>query len=541
MNSSFFKKAIWLLFYTLVFIFLIYNSFNYLDADFGWHLKVGEQIAREHAIPSFDYYNHTLTGKTWVDHEWLSNYLSYKIFHNLGYLSLTVFFALIIIFSLFLINLLIKKYYLPKYQEKTLNIKQTILIMFFQMLGVMAMAPHLGVRMQEVTLLYLVILLIVLINFNTKKNYRILFFLIPLFYIWASTHAGFLIGLCILFFFVGIKLCQNLLVKIKYFNNFEFSSPLDNKNIFIVFVFGVFSIIATLCTPYGLKLYSFLFDYSNTFYMKIIAEWLPAYCLPIQYKQLLYSAILTTAILLFVITTYFAWRKNEKSKIDLWLLAISLLFLILSFKSKRHFPLFFVVSFPLIIQLADTYLTYPPNFFSYFKKSNIIKFYLICGFILACANTLIHTDFVKNPFDQNHYCDIFPCGAVNFLENHPEYNNYKIFNSYDWGGYLAWAYPGRKTFIDGRLPQYKYAGHTLLEEYLDFFKDNKTGEKLNQYGINLIIYRKPVAANIGWFEKHILAAKDKEDDKNYFKEYLDNHKEWEIVFEDGNGLIYVKK
>jgi hypothetical protein len=296
-----------------------------------------------------------------------------------------------------------------------------------------------------------------------------------------------------------------------------------------------------MVTPYGLKLYSFLSEYSNTFYMKLIAEWLPAYYMPIQYKQLLFSAMAATLFLLFFINTYFAYKKDQVTKIHLWLLSISILFFGLSFKSKRHFPLFFVVSFPLVIMLADKYLTYPPNFFNLLKKSKIVKFYLIAGIILASAGFLVKTNYTNNPFDKNHYCGFFPCGAINYLQGNKQFDDYNIFNSYDWGGYMIWAYPERKIFIDGRLPQYKFAEHTLLEEYLDFFEEDKHEEKLNEYNIRTVLYKKRAEPNLGWFEKYFLMVREKDESKSksHFKDYLNENNEWENVYEDGMSIIYV--
>lgn len=540
MKKNLFKKILWTLFYVFIFFFLIRNSYNYLDADLGWHLKVGEQIFTEKAVPGYDYYNFTLEGKKWVDHEWLLNLISFKLYNLFDYFGLTVFFALIVILTLIINTLFLKKLYLNQNNEdKSLSNRQMALLMFFQVLGTMAMAPHLGVRMQEFSLLFLSILLLILISFNRNKNYKILFWLIPLFYVWSCAHAGFLIGFAILFFFIGIKTCENINSKLGLIKSLNFINPLENKNILILFILGAFAVFASTLTPYGLNLYSFLSEYTNTFYMKLIAEWLPAYYFPIQYKQLVYLAIVTAGIILFSINTYFSWKKDQKPKLDLWLLATSLLFLALSFKSKRHFPLFFIVSLPLIIQLADAYLTYPPDFFKYLKNNKIIKFYLLIGFILASLNLFVNTNLHQNPFDKKHYCEAFPCEAIDFLQTNNQYSYSRIFNSYDWGGYMIWAMPENKIFIDGRLPQYKFAEHTLLQEYLEFFKEGKTEEKLNQYGIDLIIYKKTPEPEMNKLEKYLLAPREKENEKNFFREYLENNEKWEIIFEDKISKIYI--
>jgi hypothetical protein len=105
-----FITIFWIFFYFLVFGIILKNSFSYLDPDLGWHLKVGEEIASTGKIPHLNNYNYTFTGK-WVDHEWLINLISFKIFNEFGYIALSIFFALIIIISLIALNLFVRKYF----------------------------------------------------------------------------------------------------------------------------------------------------------------------------------------------------------------------------------------------------------------------------------------------------------------------------------------------------------------------------------------------------------------------------------------------
>jgi len=48
----------------------------------------------------------------------------------------------------------------------------------------------------------LLLLGIIIFLYNKNKNFKILFWLIPLFIIWASAHGGFLIGLAVLGMFI---------------------------------------------------------------------------------------------------------------------------------------------------------------------------------------------------------------------------------------------------------------------------------------------------------------------------------------------------
>ena len=82
MKKNYFLYILWGLFYFFLFSLLIENSFNYLDADLGWHIQVGKEIVTEKTVPRINHYNYTLEGTNWVDHEWLADALLYYIFNK---------------------------------------------------------------------------------------------------------------------------------------------------------------------------------------------------------------------------------------------------------------------------------------------------------------------------------------------------------------------------------------------------------------------------------------------------------------------------
>ena len=155
----------------------------------------------------------------------------------------------------------------------------------------MGVQSHIGVRIQEITILAILLLLILIHKYSISKNYKILFWLLPLFYLWANTHAGFLIGLFVLGFWLGVKCLELILVKIKWFSVFKFENKQTVKSLGIFFGFALLTFLITLLTPYKTELYAFLKGYSNDFYLHYIEEWFPFYYPPIILKQFVYLAI----------------------------------------------------------------------------------------------------------------------------------------------------------------------------------------------------------------------------------------------------------
>ncbi len=524
------NKIFYLFFYFTLFVFLLYNSLNYLDPDLGWHLKVGQEILENKDVPHLEHFDFSIYGQRWVDHEWLINLISYFVFNNYGYISLNVFFALIIVSLFLLLTVFTKNFFLK-------NNQGNFAIFFWQILGVLAIAPHIGVRMQELTLLFLSLELIIIHLYNKNKNFKILFFLIPLIYFWSCAHGGFLIGIFLLFFFIFIKIIENFLIKFSFFSFLKTKHLFKKKNIFPFLIFSLLSFFSTLFTPYGLELYSFLSGYTNSFYLTHISEWLPAWYYPTNYIQLFYNAL---AITLVALLLYSIIKHKEKYKIDLWQISLFFLFFLLGLKARRHFPLFFVASFPFLVQISAYQFKLPPKFKNFLNHNFLIKTYLQTILFLCLIYLGLQINWTNQPFKNEKFCQDYPCRAIEFLQNHPEYYNYKMYNDYNFGGFMIWTYPQGKLFIDGRLPQYEFANHSLMEEYYEFNKDEQAEKKLDQYKIDLVFLKKYLEPKFSNFDKAFPGFKQEEYKEN-LKEYLKNAKNWKMVYDDNISSIYVRE
>ncbi len=520
-----FSNVFWIFFYLLIFGLLLKNSFSYLDPDLGWHLKVGESIYQSHEVPHINNYDYTFTGR-WVDHEWLINLVSYKIYDSVGYVSLNIFFSLLIIISLILLNILVRKIF----KKASYG-----LIAFVQLVGVLASLPHFGVRMQEFNFLFFIIELLIIEEYQSQKRLKTLFYLPPLFYLWANIHGSFLFGLAILIIWLLIKISERILFPSRLNKYFDFSNQIENKKLKTFFIFSVFSFLLTLITPYGQELYSFLRGYSNTFYLKAIQEWLPQSAFPFNYWQLVYLAFSAAILLIY----FCSLKKLNFKKINFWHFSLAILLGISAFKSRRNFPLFFVSSVLLFIPLISSIFTAEQ-----IKKISLrkeLKYFLLFAVALTAASNFLSIKFVNNPF--NSFCSVYPCGAVNFLKSSGQYQGLNVFNEYNWGGYLIWTYPEKKLFIDGRLPQVEYKGQTFMEEYYNFLRsDSNYSQKLSEYNINLALLKtsddKIVAKK---WEQFLFWIKDKDlSIPHYLRRYIESSSDWQKIYSDKTASVYLR-
>ncbi|MCU0679701.1 MAG: hypothetical protein MUF50_00085 [Planctomycetes bacterium] len=529
-NYFTFKHCLWILGYILFFLLFLKNSYSYLNPDLGWHLKDGQEIWLTKEVPRFDHFDYTIMGGRWVDHEWLSNLLTYLTFNYFGYPTVNIFFSLLVIIVFALLHREIRKE----------NSKADFFILPFFIIGYFAIGSFMGVRMQEFTFLFLTLLLLILKKYelacsNKKKNYFfILFWLLPLFWLWAMLHGGFLFGGFVLGFWLIIKTVENILRyhNFKLLNYSENNTYLSLKQIKVVLFFALGVFLVTLLTPYNIELYKFLLNYRDNYYQSHISEWLSQSNYPFHYWGLLYLGLFLSGL----VTYFYAYKKIGTSW---WRLGLTLILLIMSFKSRRHVPLFFVASLPLTIHyyysLFEIKKIVFNKYVSLFLKTTVI---ITVIFLITCVIPKIN--LFKDPF--TNFCQSFPCAAIQFLKDHPEYNEKRIFNNYGWGGFMIWTYPERKLFIDGRLPQYPINGTTFLREYYNFFDKDLVESKLNQYNIGLIMIEKNSNFKFNWFERFFFEIKDNDliPKENSIITHLNNSGKWRIIYEDKISIIYLK-
>jgi hypothetical protein len=536
---------IWGLFYILVFALFLKHSYAYLDPDLGWHLKTGQEISATGQVPHLNQVDYTLAGESWVDHEWLTNTAVYWVFTNWGYLAVNLIFAFLPLLTLILLN----RFIIKEYTKEKTNIWLFVLI---ELGGIIALMPHFGVRMQEITFLCVLLLSLILYYYNKNKHWKLLLWLLPLFYFWANTHGGFLIGWIILFLFGLAKITEYLINRFWSWKFMDFRDVLTLAQIKNYTLISLAALATTFLTPYGWKLYEFFQTYTNTFYFNYILEWLPQWSYPYVYWQCAYICLIISSL---VISLVYTFKKNPTQKINLWQIGSIVGFIILAIKSRRHFPLLFIMATPWILNFITEFLGIRAVQFQYFqnKAANIlINVFLVLCFAIIPLNILLTTNFVKDPF--NSFCEnkyttteksfLFPCRATKTIQSNPAYRDLKLFNNFGWGGFLIWTWPEKQLFIDGRLPQANYAGRSLLEEYWDFFRENQSETYLDKHQIKLVLlYRDNRPVKLNWLEKNFLFMNEADfnNKKNLLQEYLSRSLNWKLVYTDNIAQIYIRQ
>lgn len=476
----------WIAMILLTILTIAVVSRVHTDPDLGWHLRNGQDILK-YGAPQGDYYSYTMSGYPWISHEWLTDIGLYLGSHYLGFVWLSVIFALIV-FGAYLIA------------SRISLIPWTTSLLTTLIAALVAM-PIFGVRPQMITLLGVAITMWLLFRWRSRPQSNLIFGLIPIFLIWVNLHGGFAAGLLLIALFWFIELCKFLSRQ-----QFSIDRVLSKGHLAKLAVVGCLAGIVTLANPYTWRVYEELFrTLSNNLVKQGISEWTQVDLVHSSGYNLLFFAILTTLLLVF------SWRKVDKTKA-----IIAIVFFFISLSSWRHLPLFSLTALPLFSEMIN--LLMPRGMVSYLR-SNIMLIGL--GVVTVVTVFYGYSPIIRLAGSDRLFGQTgkYPYGAVEYLKQHPIKGN--MFNEYNWGGYLIWKLPTKRVFIDGRMAIWTTAEQNIFKDYLKLDKsDPQTEDILKKYDIDFALVYKG----------------------RQFKDYYIRHSDqWGLVYSDDIAMIFVKK
>jgi len=461
----------------LVAALMVFFILPAIDTDMGWHLRYGEHIVQKHSI-----IRQNITGFFMPEFNWIHAYslyqlIVYLLFSNLGFWAITIAGSLIITAC-----------FLPLIFSQKVRLNLIVLSLPF-LIFISQPVVGLGLRSQIISWLFFSVMLRMVYDKTITKTSR--YFLIPLLFLfWANLHGGFIFGLIVLVIYALAQLLRQKYQEAK-------------KTALITLL----ALAATFANPFGPKIYREIFRHSWYPLNQLIAEWTP----PVKPHLLVMVAAITIVAFLFIKEKQkLKWLKANFFFITTWLI-----FTYLAFGAKRHLPFFGLSSIYLISRFKPL-IKLPESLAQILAWSLAISLILIK--IKNWPNITNDWSFIcqKNQLAQ-------PCAAVEYLKENPNKCS-RIFNAYEWGGYLSWHLPEAKIFVDGRMPAWP------------------TAENKSPYTIYLEI----IQARDGWDQK----LTDYQADCLFIGNgtFLDleieknqNQYGWLAVYEDQQAVIYQRK
>ena len=401
------------------------------DPDLWWHLRTGQWIVETGHVPHSDPFSFTRARHAWVSHEWLSEVVFYELWKHAGAAGLIVFSAIITTAGFMLLYLRCLFYGAEKHWVAAA-------IAF----GALASAPSWGVRPQMFTFTLASLLLWLLESSNTDNRPRLLFWIPPLLLLWLNLHAGFALGLALLFAY-GLGLIMETAAG---------NTPWQQTRPVVVRVLLLLLACLALVplSPSGAQLYRYPFDTLRSSGMRsFIVEWFSP-----DFHDWLYRPFLL--VWLVLLTALASSRSRPKGRVIVPLLLTSFAAL----DAVRHIPIFVLVAVPVIaaalpVASASRAASQPrPNLSRFRPLFNMAVVVLIGVFVLVKWFSLARSQDARE-------VDLYPQKAVAFLQASAQPR--RIFVYYDWGGYAIWKlYPEYRVFVDGRADLY---GDDLLRQF----------------------------------------------------------------------------
>jgi hypothetical protein len=399
------------------------------DTDMYWHLRAGQFILQTRSVPMSDQFSWTALGTPWADVHWLSQVMLYVTYALAGYAGLSLWVAGLVVVAFVLVW---------KQMEGT-----PLLRAFIVVLAAAVAAAVWTPRSQMATFVLTPLVAYLIYLYKWKQLDRL--WVIPLvFVLWVNLHGGYISGFMVLGAVLAGEIANRVL---------GFSGPevLDWKRWRKLLLITLISGVVLLINPYTVNALLLPFKTVNIGVLQdFIQEWASPNFHELYQQPLVWMLLLTLVII--------GWSGRRLDASDAALLVV---FAYISLLARRNMGLLALICAPVLSRHA-TALVGQSRWGQRPLSRGVPWLNWIVWTVIGLAVLLKVVAQIMPVTQQQAEIKNLPIGATHWMiENHPAG---KLFNSYNWGGYLMWqlgaAYP---VYVDGRTDVYDNA---FLQEYL---------------------------------------------------------------------------
>jgi len=392
-----------------------------LDLDLWWHLRDGDSILTQHALPHSgvftQYFDHS-----WVAYSWGFEVIASRFYHWFGLIGLVALrstLEVMITASLFII---LWRGLGSFWQAWPLTGA-----------GMWAIHHCLGLQPMLFSILMFTLELGLIFEARRRGTIRPLLYMPVLFLLWANLHIQFAYGIFVLGLLVGAGLARAA------FPSIWSDLPDGKRDLPVAQLLGVAALsgVATLMTPYTWHLYGAIFSYMRSSVPYVIIT---------ELQALNFRVPEHFVLLLIVGAGFFAlgWRRSR----DPFQLALMILSTIIAFRMTRDS---WVACIPALAIIGDRQVSvaqegtgkqFPRFAFAAGTAVATFLMFLVVTWDSKVSNTTLNKLVAAS----------FPVNACAFVRAQSLPG--PIYNDMNWGGFLIWALPERPVSIDNRTDLY---------------------------------------------------------------------------------------
>ena len=401
-----------------------------VDGDMWWHLRVGQHIFASGEAVYADSFSHTFKGTVHKNHSAGAQLLMYVMWTAGSHVGMMLFTAVCAVAGM---------YCLYRAGRGTIYMQGFVLIF-----GAASAAAFWSPRPQMLSFFFAALLVWLLCDVKYHHGRR-LGWTVPLVWLWGNMHGGFAIGLALLAIFI----VGELLNRATGMGN----SPLTMAGVRQLFWVLMASTAALAVNPNGIGIYALPFETLDMPELRrFIQEWRPPdFSLPLTWGFLALLAIVLAAV----------WASRLKFDWTEWLMVGGALLMALT--AGRHLSLFAVAAVPIAARHFDSMLRrrgwlIPRKAVESPRRAvlNLLFLGLVAAGALGKLAMVSDAAVIEAGLSRT-----LPVDAVAYLNGSALSG--KMFNSYNWGGYLMFYAPQHAVYIDGRTDLYR----GFLNDYAD--------------------------------------------------------------------------
>ncbi len=471
----------------LILFLLISNSWRFLqDSDTGWHIRTGDLIRQTGAVPHRDVFSHTMPGQAWFAWEWLADVLLSAMHSRYGLAGLSGGAMLLLCLSYGLL-----------FRAMTARRADAFIAWALTLLAAMASIVHWLARPHVISIVLMLGWCALLENWRRQRHAttwraKMIYASPLLLALWANIHGAFAVTFPMLVIYAAGETLEA--ASRGGLKSREFRSAIRTYTIV-----AVTSIMATLATPSGFRLFQHLWQYLTD--SRLLAR--------IQeFQSPDFHTVDGKLIELLLLLSMIAGARAavQRRFVEVGLL---LLWSHLTLQAERHVTLAVVVMLPIIAEHLSELLRAAARtiahregrlaatwrrMLDWYRGLMIIERQLTGAFTyLAIAAFLLVlisgrwsklTDATLHPhFDETK----LPVAAAEFIAATKLSGN--LYAPDQFGGYLIYRFHGeRKVFIDGRSDFYRTGA--VFDEFLRVATIQPDwAEVLNRYDVRWMLLR----------------------------------------------------
>jgi len=463
-----------------------------VDGDTWWHLRAGQWILDNERIPQTDPFSYTRTGEAWQYPGWLVEVPMILLYRLGGPGALNLFTAAMVTLAFVFI-----------WQALSGGVFTRA---FSIVLAATVSGVYWAARPYLVTFLLAAVFLWILEDYRWRERDR-LWWLPVLMVIWVNSHGGYIVGFLIWGVYAAWAMIGWLWSRWRPSSSTPEASPRLRR----LAIVGAIMLAAVAINPSGLAMYGYTFKTVEIGALQdYIQEWQTPNFHLLHVQPFAWLLLLTFGVV-----------GASRRRLALTDFLLSAGFAYMGLIAGRNVALFALAAPIVLTRHADPLLAgigrtvgyrglgtapSPPTIG---RLNGIILVLVLLAALLKAAS------IYPAEVNQAAFRESMPVGAVEYLRSAALPG--RLFNSYNWGGYLLWALPEYPVFIDPRTDLYN---DEIISQWLQVARAESGWEDvLDLYGVNLVLIEK------GMLVDRLLALRP----------------DWEQVYSDEKSVIYSRK